>query len=91
MKLGRFVKVMEKWVFFKLLLQIQQTHLGVRITVAFAQKAVVSYRLFIYNWGSDWPLLRGGQCSKVVVNTGLTVFVYLNPLCKYSYNFNKIL
>jgi hypothetical protein len=32
MKLGRFVKVMEKWVFFKLLLQIQQTHLGVRIT-----------------------------------------------------------
>ncbi len=24
-------------------------------------------------WGTDWPLLTGGRCSEVVVNTGLTV------------------
>ena len=24
-------------------------------------------------WGSDWPLLTGGRCLEVVVNTGLTV------------------
>jgi hypothetical protein len=32
-EIGKVYQVMEKWVFFKLLLQIQQTHLGVRITV----------------------------------------------------------
>ena len=31
-EIGKVYQVMEKWVFFKLLLQIQQTHLGVRIT-----------------------------------------------------------
>jgi hypothetical protein len=29
-------------------------------------------------WGSGWPLLTGGRCSEVVVNTGLTV--YLNAV-----------
>ena len=24
-------------------------------------------------WGSGWPLLTGGRCSEVAVNTGLTV------------------
>ncbi len=32
--------------------------------------------LIWYVWGSDWPLLTGGRCSEVVVNTGLTVFPY---------------
>jgi hypothetical protein len=29
------------------------------------------------NWGSGWPLLIGGHCSEVVVNTGLTVLKLL--------------
>jgi hypothetical protein len=32
-EIGKGYQVIEKWVFFKLLLQILQTHLGVRITV----------------------------------------------------------
>jgi hypothetical protein len=26
---------------------------------------------------SDWPLLTGGRCSEVAVNTGLTVYIYV--------------
>jgi hypothetical protein len=28
-------------------------------------------------WGSGWPLLTGGRCSEVAVNTGLTVVALL--------------
>ncbi len=27
-------------------------------------------------WGSGWPLLTGGRCSEVAVNTGLTVCIF---------------
>ncbi len=29
-------------------------------------------------WGSGWPLLTGGRCSEVAVNTGLTVHCFAN-------------
>jgi hypothetical protein len=32
-EIGKVYPVIEKWVFFKLLLQIQQAHLGVRTTL----------------------------------------------------------
>ncbi len=27
-------------------------------------------------WGSGWPLLTGGRCSEVAVNTGLTELLF---------------
>jgi hypothetical protein len=33
-------------------------------------------------WGSGWPLLTGGRCSEVAVNTGLTVSQHLNTNIK---------
>jgi hypothetical protein len=29
-------------------------------------------------WGSGWSLLTGGLCSEVVVNTGLTVYIFFS-------------
>ena len=49
MENGEVYQVIEKWVFFKLLLQIQQTHLGVRITVRF-----VPVRLDLVGFGRVW-------------------------------------
>ena len=63
------------------------------------QKAAVVYRGGRYSevspiklqlvwdvWGSGWPLLTGGRCSEVAVNTGLTVpgrllYIILSPKC----------
>jgi hypothetical protein len=37
-------------------------------------------------WGSGWPLLTGGRCSEVAVNTGLTVLSRMNNSVRISFN-----
>jgi hypothetical protein len=37
-------------------------------------------------WGSGWPLLTGGRCSEVAVNTGLTIHSFV---LKFKDSYNK--